>query len=120
MDYLREVEISQAVERSLAGDVAKDDPWGHAQLEIIRRLCVAFEDAMRLEGVPRETRDRVRSTVLLGDPEGIEDLHRRELEMLQSVILSAPPREIYFNPYSFPFHPDEPLNLPPLKGPTNA
>lgn len=94
VDYLRQVEISQAVDQSLAADFATD-AWGHAQLEIIRRMCIAFEDAMRLEDVPRKTRDRVRSTVLLGDPDGIEDLHRHHMEQLAKTIM----QEVTWQPW---------------------
>lgn len=89
-----------------------NDPWHHAQLEVIRRAAHFFEDAMRYEDIDPGTRRRVLNRVLYGDPTGLEDVRRKEMELLyESVIFQSPPRPIYFNPYSFPFHPDEPFKI---------
>lgn len=89
-----------------------NDPWQHAQLEVIRRMTQVYEDAMRFEDIEPKTRRRVLNRVLYGDPTGLEDVYRKEMElMLESAIFQSPPRPIYFNPYSFPFHPDEPFKV---------
>jgi hypothetical protein len=88
------------------------DPWHRAQLEVIRSMTQVYEDAMRYEDIDHRVRRRVLNRVLYGDPTGLEDIHRKELELLlESAILRTPPRPIYFNPYSFPFHPDEPFKM---------
>lgn len=87
-----------------------NDPYHQATLEIIRRTCRHFDRAMELEEIPEETRRRVLSIVMLGDPSGLDDLEARRIEKLyESMLLNSPPRPIYFNPYSIPFHPDEPF-----------
>lgn len=86
-----------------------DDALHHTMLEMMRRFAHMYDAAMRLEDVPDSTRDRVLSMVLLGSPDGLESLaYKRAERLYQEAILSAPPTPIYFSPYSFPFHPDEP------------
>jgi hypothetical protein len=85
-----------------------NDPWHVAQLEMVRRMAHQYDAAMELEDVPEVTRRRVLSMVLLGSPDGLDALHRQMLtKELYEAINLQPPRPIYFNPYSFPFHPDE-------------
>lgn len=83
----REEVIAHKVAESIAGDfLSPNDPWGHAQLEIIRRMCVTFDHAMNLEDIHSSTRLQVINRVLFGDPDGLEDLHRRSLEALQKFV----------------------------------
>lgn len=89
-----------------------NDAHHMVMLEMMSRFAHIYDQAMQLEDVPEKTRKRVLSMVLLGDPSGLEQIAAQRMEHLyQDMLMRTPPRPIYFNPYSFPFHPDEPLDL---------
>lgn len=102
----RMMPVSPQMRRAQMEDAYYQSTW-----EMMRRFAHMYDEAMRLEDVPEETRQRVLSMVLLGSPDGLESLALERVEHLyKEAILQAPARPIYFNPYSFPFHPDEPLD----------
>ena len=45
-----------------------DEPFHHNMIEHIRFLVKAAELAMEIEGIPRESRDRVIHTLIFGEP----------------------------------------------------
>lgn len=94
----REEQIDRALRRSIDADhLDPRDPWSQAQFEIMRRMCRAYEDAMRLADIPPETQRQVLNIVLFGHPEGIEDLRRKQHEEWASVILKTPITGINFD-----------------------
>lgn len=58
------------------------DPYHAAMQEHLRRMAHHYDEAMRLEGISSETRERVLSMVLLGDPSGLENLAAHRVEQL--------------------------------------
>lgn len=75
------------------------DPWHHTMIEMMRRFAHMYDEAMRLEDVPEETRRRVLSMVLLGSPDGLESLaYVRTKQLYHDALMHVPPRPIYFGP----------------------
>lgn len=52
-----------------------EDPFQHAQAELLRRVLQSAGDAMAEEGVPEEARNRVVNRIVWGDVEGLVDVH---------------------------------------------
>lgn len=70
-----------------------NDPYQAAHLEHIRRMAHVYDQAMRLAGIDYETRRRVLSMVLLGDPSGLENLAALRVEKLyKDALLGMPVR----------------------------
>lgn len=57
----------------------QQDAWHHADLERVRQMLAATEEAMAAEGIPLETRERVIYRLLYGDyPAGYEPIDWRD------------------------------------------
>lgn len=78
-----------------------NDPWHHMMLEMMRRFAHIYDEAMRLEDIPEETRQRVLSIVLLGAPDGLESLaYVRAQSLYEQAILQLPPTPFTFVPFN--------------------
>lgn len=75
-----------------------NDAWHAAALEHIRRLCHFYDRAMELEGIDADTRRRVLSMVLLGDPSGLEALERQRIESLLATASQYTTRPFEWSP----------------------
>jgi len=52
-----------------------EDPFQHAQAELLRRVLHSADSAMAEEGVPEDARNRVVNRIVWGDAEGLVDVH---------------------------------------------
>ena len=108
MDTRGAVEVDQMVtdwrrrmipQESLVRMATGNDPHLAATLEHLRRMAHHYDKAMEVLGIDTETRRKVLSIVLLGDPSGLEAIERHRVEQLmERAAMLASPAPINLNP----------------------